>query len=344
MKKLQYIEFARGFAALLVVLHHATLDAPAFYGDSPFGNFFLFGSAGVDFFFVLSGFIIYYVHANDTPTFDNIKRYAIKRLIRVYPIFLFVSVILLGAYLFLPQWSPKSDIIDFSYLTTSFLLLPSEEGRLLSVSWTLVHEMFFYMVFVLMILNKRIGTIVFLLWGLLIIVTNLFFHKMAFPNSFYLSQFNLEFLLGVLVAFLIKSNRVKFLKKYPAYIALIGIMIFVLNGINVDYSLLSLNSFLTTMIYGLSASAILFGATLLGHPKKEYKTLLLLGAASYSIYLIHNPLQSVLHRIIRSLDLQAMISPNIIFILIVILCVLAGIMLHLWVEKPLLRYLRDKFL
>ena len=344
MKKLEYIEIARGIAAILVVLHHATLDAPAFYGASPFSNFFLFGSAGVDFFFVLSGFIIYYVHSNDDPTLKNIKRYIIKRLIRVYPIFLFVSVILLSAYLILPQWSPKSDIIDFLYLSTSFFLLPSQEGRLLSVSWTLVHEMFFYMAFILMILNQRIGTIVFILWGVLILMTNLFFHDVKFPISFYLSQYNLEFLFGVTVAFLIKSNRAGVLKKYPVFIALMGVIVFLLNGINVDYSLLSLNSFFTTMIFGFSASAILFGSTLLDNPKKQYKILLLLGAASYSIYLIHNPLQSVLHRIIRAVDLQAIIYPNIIFISIAILCVLAGIILHLWIEKPLLRYLRKRFL
>lgn len=40
MQKLQYLEIARGMAALLVVLHHATLGAPVFYNAEPFYNFF----------------------------------------------------------------------------------------------------------------------------------------------------------------------------------------------------------------------------------------------------------------------------------------------------------------
>ena len=58
------LEIARGFAAIMVLLFHAsTISAYEFgYGERPFGNLFLTGRAGVDFFFVLSGFIITYIH------------------------------------------------------------------------------------------------------------------------------------------------------------------------------------------------------------------------------------------------------------------------------------------
>tara|TARA_R100001460_G_scaffold91283_1_gene133035 strand:+ start:417 stop:704 length:288 start_codon:yes stop_codon:yes gene_type:complete len=55
------LQIGRAVAALLVVLHHATLGSRKFYGEA-FGGFWGFGNIGVDFFFVLSGFIIYWAH------------------------------------------------------------------------------------------------------------------------------------------------------------------------------------------------------------------------------------------------------------------------------------------
>jgi len=347
MKKIQYLEIARGIAAILVVLHHATLDAPTFYGFNPFNNFFFFGKAGVDFFFVLSGFIIYYIHSEDNCSLTNIRNYVLKRLIRVYPIFLFVSILLLGAYILLPQWSPRVDLINLKYIATSFLLLPSTTSPLLSVSWTLVHEMFFYLLFILMILNKKIGTIIFAFWALLILSFNLFFQDIVFPFSFYFSKYNFEFILGIAVAYAIKSHAFLNLQDRALQTVIIGIAVFLINGVNVNYDLIELDGFLTTIIFGLSSAIIIFGLTtlpFLDQTTKLSKMLLLLGSASYSIYLIHNPLQSVLHRFIRTIDMQLFMYPNLIFILIAVLCIFAGVLMHVLIEKPILKYLRKKFL
>lgn len=347
MKKIQYLEIARGIAAILVVMHHATLDAPAFYNYSPFNNFFLFGKAGVDFFFVLSGFIIYYIHSEDSRSLANILNYILKRLIRVYPIFLFVSILLLGAYTLLPQWSPRVDQINLTYIATSFLLLPSATPPLLSVSWTLIHEMLFYFLFILMILNKKIGAIIFVFWAFIILSFNLFSQDIVFPFSFYFNNYNLEFLLGMLVAYAIKSHAFLKLHGWALQTVVIGVVVFLINGINVNYDFIGLGGFLTTIIFGLSSGSIIFGlATLpsLDQTTKLSKMLLLLGGASYSIYLIHNPIQSVLHRFILVTDMHLFMYPNLIFLLISILCIFAGILLHVFIEKPMLNYFRKKLL
>jgi len=115
----------------------------------------------------------------------------------------------------------------------------------------------------------------------------------------------------------------------------------------VVYECIILPHFLTTMIYGVSASFIIMGLIMLPESKNQsraFNVLLLLGSASYSIYLIHNPLLSVLNRIVNKLDMVSFLDAKVIFLSIVIICVVAGIVLHLLIEKPILKYLRNKFL
>ena len=81
------LNVARGIAAFLVLLAHASLSSNVFYGGEPFFGFWKFGGFGVDFFFVLSGFIIYWVHADESKSMASMSRYFKKRIIRIYPPF-----------------------------------------------------------------------------------------------------------------------------------------------------------------------------------------------------------------------------------------------------------------
>lgn len=97
-RKFTILQVYRGIAAILVVLYHFT---KLFYrqhnGLLLFNNFFDFGGyIGVDFFFVLSGFIITYNHFHDIGNQTKLPPYFIKRLMRVYPIYwLFFCVYLI---------------------------------------------------------------------------------------------------------------------------------------------------------------------------------------------------------------------------------------------------------
>src|SRR5689334_465279 len=84
--RLALTDFTRGIAALLVAGVHATemLSQPKYFGVDPTQGFFHFGNRGVDFFFVLSGFIIAYVHWFDLGKPNRLASYSLKRAIRVY--------------------------------------------------------------------------------------------------------------------------------------------------------------------------------------------------------------------------------------------------------------------
>jgi len=343
-KKLVFLEWARGIAALLVVLHHETLDAPTFYAYVPFNNFFYFGKAGVDFFFVLSGFIIYYVHSNDNFNMGELKRYFLKRFIRIYPIFWLISFGLLVSYIVFSDISDRNNLFDILYLIKSFLLFPMDRPPLLSVSWTLAHEMFFYMVFVVFILNKRFGFFIFTLWGILVLYINLDGVKLEFPISFYLSIYNIEFIFGVFIAYICKKKDTLYHQNLYLYF---GVLVFILNGLNQDYNFIYVSNIVVTIIYGVAASVIIYSLSKFSSSKYNNKFnqfMTKLGGASYVIYLVHLPLLSILHRIILKWELFIYIHPNLLFIILAIIVMFVGIGIHLFLEKYIVRYLTNKFI
>ena len=75
--KLAFLEVGRAVAALIVVLHHAD-QATAHFSDIARERLFMWGQYGVDFFFVLSGFIIFYTHRNDGYGRARAQLYAFK--------------------------------------------------------------------------------------------------------------------------------------------------------------------------------------------------------------------------------------------------------------------------
>jgi exopolysaccharide production protein ExoZ len=86
-QQINVLQYGRAIAALSVVAHHSTLATTGFgQAISPhwIEAISLRGYLGVDFFFVLSGFIITYAHMNDASGWFAARRYISKRLIRVY--------------------------------------------------------------------------------------------------------------------------------------------------------------------------------------------------------------------------------------------------------------------
>ena len=147
------LQVGRGIAALAVVLHHASLGSEVFYGGRAFAGFWEFGAIGVDFFFVLSGFIIYWVHSADEENFKSALLYCKKRIIRIYPPFILISIVLLVVYSTYPSLSDSGRSIG---VITSIFLIPTPPlSPALSVSWTLMHEMLFYTVFISLYFNSN---------------------------------------------------------------------------------------------------------------------------------------------------------------------------------------------
>ncbi len=158
----------RGIAAVMVVLFHASIAAGTYLGDSSLKPYFPFGAAGVQFFFVLSGFIIYWIHARDIDQPSRLPTYLKKRLVRIYPIYwvVMLAVLVLSLSIGAEIRGTTRDVL----LSISLLPQPLEPTPV-GAAWTLVHEITFYLLFATLLLSRRFGTAIMWLWAIGICVT-----------------------------------------------------------------------------------------------------------------------------------------------------------------------------
>jgi peptidoglycan/LPS O-acetylase OafA/YrhL len=337
--KLETIEAARGIAALAVVFFHANAAA-AFIGARTF-DWLSIGEHGVDFFFVLSGFIIFFVHYDDIGRPESSRGYLLKRAIRLFPI-LWIIVggwAIVGTALGHPP--------SLATLGTSLLLYPSMAEPAPLVVWTLRHEALFYLAFLAAIMSRRAGMLLFGVWTLAALgqlVLSAVGRPVGGLASFFLSSYALDFMFGAGIAILHRRRAFR-RSLVPLALALVLIVALFWTEEHFEIRRTGLLDYATppatlwVAALGLGFAAVLHGLLCMEGKFKVPRFLLLLGAASYAIYLVHTPINSIAQRLAR------FIAEPLAFIggvqLFIVACgVLAGILLHLWVERPVSKRLR----
>lgn len=305
--RINSLQAGRALAAMAVVCSHAYISAEAFAGSVPLGALLQHGYLGVDFFFVLSGFIIYH---STVGRGKGLAKYAESRARRIYlpylPIGIAVALLYtLGLGSGLHQWS----------WFTSLTLAPVTPAPALSVAWTLQHEILFYTVFGLLYFSRAL-LLGFSIWGAAIIGAAAFDLNGGIP----LAPINLEFMMGIGSAIL--ASR-RWGPDWLYLLAIVPLAIWIGLGAQHTHSILVGATFalLILPIVRLEITGRL----------SVPNWLVFLGAASYAIYLIHNPLLSVLARLATGLDAVPL------FILGVMASAAAGSAYYIAIEKRLMR-------
>ncbi len=295
--KLDILQVFRGLAAIAVVFHHASISINAFSNEKIphlIHDIFKNGYLGVDFFFVLSGFIILNSHYNDKQTLSNAKTYLVKRIVRIFPPYLPIVFLFMLIYLIFPKIS-LGDRHEISIISSIFLF-PSNYPPVLSVAWTLIHEMVFYTIFLIFFINKRLFAKAIFIWVIFIFYldsSTYSWGSYAYPKVLF-SSINIEFVCGLLSAYIWRSvNTNSAMGLGLLFVGIIGTITMASQNIeNYRY------------LYGIPFSLIVLGGAILEKDSNINfpKIFVLFGDASYSIYLIHNPLISVISRIMKIID------------------------------------------
>ncbi|HEY9295199.1 MAG TPA: acyltransferase [Phormidium sp.] len=345
-KKLNLLQVYRGIAALLVVMVHITITSVDTLNQVTFFNVFRAGWSGVDYFFVLSGFIMVYVHRSAIGKKDQLKSFLVKRAVRIYPIYWIITLTLGCLFLVIPGFANNQDL-SLGHVIASLLLIPQKDPHfkdkfILEVGWTLIYEIYFYLLFSIAIWLKPKHSVPILSAWLL--VTILHYRKIIkFPQEFFLLEtvfgdMNLEFVLGCMAGYIV----IKYNNK-------IGKYRWILFGIaNLGYVILEMlaawGKLETGRIptFGVLAALLIIAATSidLKDSPKIPALLIFLGDASYSIFLTHMPVISAITKILQKTNLGKYYDGFFAPALLALFAVVFGCIFYSLIEKPLTVFLR----
>jgi peptidoglycan/LPS O-acetylase OafA/YrhL len=361
---LDVVQGVRGIAALAVVLWHASRYIGP-YGTGTGGLLFYPGaSMGVDMFFVISGFIMFYTTSTSDGSRMAVLEFAVKRVTRVWPLW----IIAVALYVVVLHPASFAEAAKRRWLVNSLLFLPTAEAPeagppeyglpVLGVGWTLNYEMYFYLFFGAAIacgrwrwhafLSWLFATLVLLPWATgRFAVTPLWENMLAPVNGYpydvgYLGLMSnpLILLFGAGVAlgwlyhsrFAIRDRRV-----------LASVVVCAIAGTAAQYA----THFRTVhglFNCGLSVVPLLFALLMLDKERSVHlpRWIMYLGNVSFSLYLFHPFVQESFDPLARVLSLDIVATGWSAIVATTALSILVAAAAHRWFERALCGALRRR--
>jgi exopolysaccharide production protein ExoZ len=335
------IQYLRGIAAMMVVVFHlkSQFARMGYVGFWPNGL-----SAGVDIFFVISGFIMLVTTAGKSISpFD----FWWRRIIRIVPMYWLVTAFMTAVMLIVPK-ALQTARYEPWHLLGSYIFVPvlhpveHKFEPLVTPGWTLNYEMFFYLIFGLFLLVparlRFAGTVASL--TVLVLVGAALMPARTSVAGFYTDTIILEFAFGMALGEI--ARRGDLYGRMPALLgwALLigGLMLLV---VPLPFS----SDTPRALARGPFATAVVAGVLILeAHARvREMPLLRALGDASYSIYLSQLVFTSALSQAWRKVGLDQGWGGLVAFSTLDILtCALGGWLCYRLVEKPLTHLLRPR--
>ncbi len=151
------------------------------------------------------------------------------------------------------------------------------------------------------------------------------------------SPLNLLFAAGALVQMAVARGLVR----RPAAWMAVGAVVLIALGVE-EVAWRQLAEMPRNLLYGLASAVLLAGAvaTERRHPVAVPQPLMMLGAASYSLYLVHYPALSAVAVALRRTGVQRLLPATAGAAVLIVAVVALGIAVHVWVERPLLNSLQ----
>ncbi|MET0722167.1 MAG: acyltransferase [Tardiphaga sp.] len=334
------VQAARFVAAALVLFRHSELvfGLPKYFDYHPLHGAFNGGNLGVDFFFVLSGFIILHAHWNDVGKPSKLIGYLKKRAFRIYPAYWIAALLTLAPLYFMPSRFAEL-VASPAYLIGQFLLLPSDNS-FVEVAWSLQHEMMFYVMFAVLIWNRAAGMVAMGAW----FIASATVSGAAAPSADLIGDpRHLQFLLGMAAAFITRYHAIPSPRALLALGVVAFSVCFYVGGLGYgDLAVPGAPNL--TLTVGLASAMILCALVELEKSRgwRAPGWLRFSGDASYSIYLVHLPLLTLYVRIIYARHLEASVPLPVLFAIGLVIGVVSGLLFYALVERPIQRSLKKQ--
>jgi exopolysaccharide production protein ExoZ len=310
--RLEHVQMLRGLAATMVVFYHIGLwETKSFGSKLVTPEFLKAGDGGVDIFFVISGFIMIFITQERLASRSEQARFLCRRFARVFPPYWIVSFALLLL------WLRKPELFNNYYhnrvdIWRSFLLLPQSVTPLLGVGWSLIHEVYFYVVVSGILVMGLLGRATLLgTWFLIVLLANasgLSESVAGLPVlQVVLSPFSLEFQLGAAVALTCKGVAALRLPTWLFVIAAFtGIIALYVAGQFMPFSGVypDNNSLIRVGFYGITSFVLVLSMVQvdLAGVARAPAWGVLLGDASYALYLVHTPVINAVYKVAASIN------------------------------------------
>ncbi|MDO5102308.1 MAG: acyltransferase [Lautropia sp.] len=330
-KTIYSIQAMRFIAAALVVVSHIRTE----YGMAPFG------SAGVDIFFVMSGFIIHYVTRHGAPQFFT------RRLIRIVPLYWLGTLGLAGIALVAPSILNQVTV-DLPLLLGSLFFWPVWNDSiqyhmpLLMLGWSLNYEILFYLIyFVALKISHQHRLLICSIMLVALAMIHPFVEPTS-PLSYWSDAYIIEFIYGMLLAQLVMNTRFLQYARLPMGAAILGFALFcvlLLPSTGLVTPAMAADKGLRVLVIGLPSTALVL-LTLaceqsfqkLGAGAKH--SINFLGELSYPIYIFHIYVMGLLKRV------GALEQSMPVYILLVSISTLAlSAAIFVFYEQPVRNYL-----
>ena len=326
---------------MLVVLTHLRGDELK-YSATNFLRIFQYGSIGVDLFFVISGIVIASVTAGKFSSPANAQTFLYHRFARIFPIYWICTTIILAAYLYRPAWV-NADSGHHANILASYLLIPTHHNMLVLQGWTLSYELYFYLVFFLLLFtSEQVAHRLLIAWAAVIVLLNLggavsfqpVLWVLTYPTA-------LEFIAGCFLFYLYRSRTLHpvagILLVTAATLWIAAVIFYNAHVHHWDINAIEGRGWIRVPLYGTFAVLLLLGAMELERSGviRYFHFFQSIGDWSYSIYLFHI---LVLELVARSIHVIAPSLRDSILLDIVVsipLVLLVGYLSYTRIERPL---------
>ena len=342
--RLESVQMLRAVAAIGVVFTHAITRVGATLSRDNYHSLFTdangqltLGDAGVDLFFVISGFIMLYVHRGDFERAGAPTNFIKRRLLRIVPIYWLLTTIAVAFLAFAPQlFTTHYTGIDLPWIAGSYLFVPvappgGSVAPVVGVGWTLNYEMFFYAVFAgALLLPRTLGLrLICLCFGSLVAVGILLKPSSALLG-FLTSWLLLDFLVGIAIAWWVLtrgklSRRARYILLFSGAACLAATIVWTPPE----------QGPLRFLLWGIPAALIVFAMCSVTVPVGRFgKFMSVLGDASYSIYLFQFFALPAWAHAMRAVHAEA-ISFDADVLILTILVTASGVGCWYLLERPL---------